>query len=404
VIVFATLSAASAVARANSPLVVHSGSAATVFGEKSYSEVHIESGGTLKVKAYDLTDPNRGSLHIQATKIVVDEGGIIDASGAGYPGPDSQSGEGPGGGQLPTSDGLPGGGGGSIGAGSQGTDPTCAFVGGLGGTKYGDGMTAQLGSAGGAAKILGMSFGGGAGGGVLFLEANTIEINGTVTVAGADGRLTGPHGSGGGGGGTLHISAYDFKVGPKAVISAAGGNGAAGSKDSGGGGGGGLILLAAQAPMSWSPQFGGGISGTCMGVPGEAGSLVQLAVPMDCFDLDNDKTSACDGDCDDVDPLIHPGLPDKCDSVDNDCSGGVDDPKDPSALCAPGLVCDAGVEEGGTNKCYAAEPDAGDTGPRPDGVDFRGGCSTGHAGAASAAAALAVWTLALASRRRRRRR
>ena len=45
----------------------------------------------------------------------------------------------------------------------------------------------------------------------------------------------------------------------------------------------------------------------------------------DCTgDLDGDGVSACDGDCDDLDPAMFPGAGEVCDGVDNDCDGTVD--------------------------------------------------------------------------------
>ena len=46
----------------------------------------------------------------------------------------------------------------------------------------------------------------------------------------------------------------------------------------------------------------------------------------DITGVDNDLDGYTDiDDCDDNDPLIHPGAPEVCDTVDNDCSGSVDD-------------------------------------------------------------------------------
>jgi len=53
----------------------------------------------------------------------------------------------------------------------------------------------------------------------------------------------------------------------------------------------------------------------------------ELAVRFDvvCDDLDGDGLGACDGDCDDTDPLIGPTVAESDDGEDNDCDGLVDE-------------------------------------------------------------------------------
>jgi hypothetical protein len=59
-------------------------------------------------------------------------------------------------------------------------------------------------------------------------------------------------------------------------------------------------------------------------------------------DLDGDGVPAA-MDCDESDPMVHPGRPDVCNTVDDDCSGRVDDGP-PGVLCEPGAgECIAGV-------------------------------------------------------------
>ena len=41
-------------------------------------------------------------------------------------------------------------------------------------------------------------------------------------------------------------------------------------------------------------------------------------------DGDGDGFRGCDGDCDDDNPLFHPGVTEACDGLDNDCDGVVD--------------------------------------------------------------------------------
>ncbi|MCB9540473.1 MAG: putative metal-binding motif-containing protein [Myxococcales bacterium] len=90
----------------------------------------------------------------------------------------------------------------------------------------------------------------------------------------------------------------------------------------GGGAGGGLLLLLALG--LWARRR-----------VGAALLLLAVALPTparaDCLDLDGDGHEVwwfdqCGDDCNDLDPGIHPGIPDTCDDgVDNDCDGAVDE-------------------------------------------------------------------------------
>lgn len=52
-------------------------------------------------------------------------------------------------------------------------------------------------------------------------------------------------------------------------------------------------------------------------------------------DADGDTYSIADGDCDDEDASVHPGVAETCDGVDNDCDGSVD----AGASCNDGNEC-----------------------------------------------------------------
>jgi hypothetical protein len=65
----------------------------------------------------------------------------------------------------------------------------------------------------------------------------------------------------------------------------------------------------------------GGCNITCPdGFTCQNGQCIQL-----CLDQDADGWTTCDGDCNDSDPNINPGVPELCDGVDNDCNGMVDE-------------------------------------------------------------------------------
>ncbi len=48
-------------------------------------------------------------------------------------------------------------------------------------------------------------------------------------------------------------------------------------------------------------------------------------LPPDELDGDDDGLSACEGDCDDSDPAVAHGIPEACDGIDNDCDGEIDE-------------------------------------------------------------------------------
>lgn len=67
-------------------------------------------------------------------------------------------------------------------------------------------------------------------------------------------------------------------------------------------------------------------------------------------DLDADGVSAADGDCDDEDGWVRPGLPEWCDRIDNNCDGTVDEGCEGDT----GLVVGDDKDEGGGCGCASA--------------------------------------------------
>jgi hypothetical protein len=130
--------------------------------------------------------------------------------------------------------------------------------------------------------------GGGYGGGIIFIQAQTLVSNGfTISANGsAGGNTTGDGASGGGGGGTIILSVANFT--DAVFIEAKGGNG--GQEDDeaisgrcygeGGGGSGGVIYFSGTQPSGTVDVSGGAkgvkINSTCAsatGANGNAGSL-----------------------------------------------------------------------------------------------------------------------------------
>ncbi len=63
----------------------------------------------------------------------------------------------------------------------------------------------------------------------------------------------------------------------------------------------------------------------CDGVDNNCDGIVD---PGGHDDFDSDGITACEGDCNDEDPAIHPGAPEVCDGVDNNCNDKCDEGED----------------------------------------------------------------------------
>jgi len=68
----------------------------------------------------------------------------------------------------------------------------------------------------------------------------------------------------------------------------------------------------------WVPESCNGYDDNCDGTIDEG------------FDNDGDGWVTCGGDCDDADPEIHPGQPEICNGIDDTCDGIIDEGCEPS--------------------------------------------------------------------------
>jgi hypothetical protein len=373
----------------------------------------LKLGGTINVADRNMDAPSSGWLHIKANSIVIDATGVIDASSAGFRGstemtpPDS--GFGPGGAppvifRSPASPG-PGGGGALATAGGQGTDSGCGpVVGAEGGLAYASAMDIGdpdmlLGSAGGASRsVVNPNYvgPGGNGGGTIILEAQRIEINGTLRVDGGPGLTTNGATPGGGAAGTTVILADDLVIGSMATIAANGGAGALATDFYGGGGSGGMIVVSATgavtsqlvAPLA-TVEGGSSNAACCAATPsacGAPGIIVQTSTMPACIDADDDDAPSrgCGGDdCNDANSTVGPDSQEECDGLDNDCDDQIDeDPAVDTPICSLGthcLVCD-GSDPACIPKCVPDEPSGASTGAGSEDryVQFGGGlCASG---------------------------
>jgi hypothetical protein len=396
---------------AASPLIVTAGATVSLEGDKTYSELRVEAGGTLRVKAKTSDGAGLGYLHIRANRVVIEAGGVLAAGAAGYRGHDDAAGDGEApanGGQLGAGANDAGGGGAYRGAGGLGFAPNCT-LGTTGGAAYS--TTPALGSAGGAANVPGTpGTRGGHGGGYIVLEAAEMTLLGTLDASGENGTVTSQVGSGGGAGGAIVLVANALTIdAATTLLLARGGAGGLGQVAIGGGGGGGLIALQVPgAAMVPTDVLGGLGAAGCAGAgaDGGAGFVDTSQGAPSCLDLDGDgfPSALCpDGsgtDCDDSDPEVRPDALERCDGVDQNCDGAVDEEL-PATACGAGLVCqdgacaepaDAGVDAGPSNE------------PVPAGITLDGGCQVGGGASPAAAIVLAMAGGFAAIRRTRRRR
>ncbi len=222
------------------------GGSQTLDGTYTYGNVNIINGGTLYVTPYNGTGTT-GRLIINATTVNVDSSSSIIGLKRGYRGGASTNcsgafgGErqGYGGGAFSPSHGAGGGGYGTVGGNGS--------LGGAGGPIQGtlDGPDIQMGNGGGAAGTAWCVtvYGGEPGGAMLTINAQNINIHGTVNFNGGNGGGLG-YGGGGASGGGILFDATNINL-SSATITANGGAGGIGTNPSysGGPGGAGRIKI-----------------------------------------------------------------------------------------------------------------------------------------------------------------
>jgi len=259
----------------------------TIIRVPNYASLAVAAGGTIALPKWAGTAGGLLFVRVQGTAAV---SGLIEASGAGFRGAprpssttkeDGLNGEGTGTGfganrvRTPAvggggggrgdncgGSGVGGGGGGHGAVGAAGSDPSCA---GLGGAVYGGVDRVTLGSGGGSGgndnslSTNPIGGAGGAGGGALYLEAQTINVAGQINANGFAGQGDSPpctstsnstsmcwdfSGPGGGGsGGAVFLRAESLSV--TGAVRALGGAGGVGYNNFGGAGGAGRVVTAA---------------------------------------------------------------------------------------------------------------------------------------------------------------
>jgi hypothetical protein len=232
------------------------GGSQTLNGIQTYDNINITNGGILYVTPYNGTGTT-GTLTLNITEINVDNTSSIIGFKRGYRGgttfgvpgmscdTDAYGGElqGYGGGSGGTRSGAGGGGYGT--AGGNGSGGGSGIGGSIQGTS--DGPDIQMGNGGGAGGTFACESGNGPGepgGGMLEINAQNINIHGTVNFDGGIGGYGGTYGYGGGGasGGGILFNAANIDI-SSATITANGGAGGGGARGSGGPGGGGRIKI-----------------------------------------------------------------------------------------------------------------------------------------------------------------
>ncbi len=237
------------------------------------TNITIRSGGRIMPAGPFATSDAPSRVSILCTNLVVMQGGMIAADGAGY-----KTGQGPGnGGLAKRSQGASHGGRGGWGD-EAFNKPTWITYGSAS-------MPTNPGSGGCTTNW------GGAGGGVIWIEASgTATVNGILSANGGVGLYTNAgaiYGSGGSGG-SIYLSCGTFAGGTSGLVRASGGSAA--STNPGRGGGGRIAVAYVQAPSPWpSLRFSASLGGIgCANPAGYAGQWGTLWFP-DAAALTNNR-------------------------------------------------------------------------------------------------------------------
>ncbi len=255
-----------------------------------YEEVIITNNSVLSVT------PASGVLKIFANNIIIDASSKIDTDGSGYSGGNNEvAGSGTGAGEAGDDDD----GGGGAGYGGDGGDGGGSQAG-DGGVLYGDetSVIIQMGSGGGGGgDDQGTGGAGGTGGGGVWLNAEEITIDGTISANGVDAEdgigsnRDDAGGGGGGSGGGILIHGKDVTISGTATLSANGGDGGDGNDkgDGGGSGAGGRIKVfyeIGSVSPTWSVDSGEKGSGSPAGSKGDDGTYHKEQKAYDTSSID----------------------------------------------------------------------------------------------------------------------
>jgi cellulose synthase/poly-beta-1,6-N-acetylglucosamine synthase-like glycosyltransferase len=216
-----------------------------------YTNVTINSGGTLTVSAYSSSSHVGGVLALMATgTLTVNTGGTIKLDGLGFAGGSSPTG----GAGSAGSSGITTSNGGSAVAGNNGSGPGDGTGGGAGGNP-GNGATINTGPDGGG----GAGGTGGGGGGGAYGAAGSGGGAGTSGTGGGGGNANTSGGSGSAGSAGGAGSSYGLASLSKMYFGSGGGSGASGAGGAGGASGGGTGANGGNGGNGGAGGTGGGI-------------------------------------------------------------------------------------------------------------------------------------------------